>query len=78
MASVGGDLCEFLLDDLKRWLEIGGLLQVCLYSLPSVLRQLRIFVEHFEKMLRSSVIFLSIYRSLTGGHKELYKGTMVL
>ena len=78
MASVSGDLEEFLFDDLKRWLEDGSSLPVCLYSLPSVLRQLRIFVEHVEKMLRSSVIFLSIYRLLIGGHKELYEGTMVL
>ena len=69
-------LCRFLLDDWRRLPKDDCLFQVCLYSLPSILRQLGIFVEHVENMPCSSVIFLSIHRLLIKGHKELYEGTV--
>ena len=48
------NLCKLSKDD--------SLFQVCMYSLPSILRQLGIFVEHVENMPGSLVIFLSIHR----------------
>ena len=59
MAAVGWVVVQVF----ARWLE-KSLFQVCFYSLPSILRQLAIFVEHVENMPCSSVIFLSIHRFL--------------
>ena len=64
----------------ERWPKGDSLFQVCVHSLPSILRQLSIFVEYREKKNAVFFSYFSFDSSLTviKGHKELYERTVVL